>query len=285
MAVLNEPASLPQLSDYRRFARRHRAVMGLLTCLGLLFGLAQSTTHPVTFSATATLALTPVPKYLAPLSTQIAPPEVTIDTDAQLLQSVPVRNAMARALGTDADAAAAALSVTATANSNVLHVTVKARTAQAAADAANAAATALIDVRRRDLGSIQAVQVRQLRAVVRAQELMLADEQSRTIIIPAADSIFAELLTVKATVKEVQEARKTPADIVDPAVAPAHHDYANTQVPIVSGGMLGFLGAVLIGVARDRRRRVRPHITAERLTRPFDAQPGAATRHKDHHYV
>ena len=70
-------------------------------CLGLLFGFALSMGQPHTFSATASLALTPVPKYLSPLSPAIAPPEVTIDTDAQLLQSRAVRKAIAQVLGTD----------------------------------------------------------------------------------------------------------------------------------------------------------------------------------------
>ena len=81
------------------------------------------------------------------------------------------------------------------------------------------------------------------------------------------------------------EARQTPADIVDPAVPPLKHDYANKEVPIVSGGMLGFLAGVLIGIAQDRRRRFRSQITAAPSARPFDAQPGAVTRHEDHHYV
>jgi uncharacterized protein involved in exopolysaccharide biosynthesis len=286
MAVLSGPARLPLLSDYPRFARRHRAPIALLACLGLLIGVVLSVTRPVTYSATASLALTPVPKYLAPLSTEIAPPEVTIDTDAQLLRSPAVQTAVAQALGTDADTAGKHVTVSATAVSNVLHVTVTAHSAQKAASAANAAANALIDVRRQDLGSLQGAQLRQLDYLIRNQETLLALEQTRSVIIPSTDNdVFAELANLKASLREVAAARNTPAVVIDPAVPPLHHDYPNTQVPIVSGGMLGFLAGVLIGIARDRRRRVRHHLTAPRLTNPFDVQPDAVTRHEDLHYV
>src|SRR5699024_3041286 len=57
---------------------------------GALLGVGWATGQPKTFSATASVALTPVPKYLAPLSPEIPPSAVTIDTDAQLLHSTEV---------------------------------------------------------------------------------------------------------------------------------------------------------------------------------------------------
>lgn len=285
MAVLTESRDLPLLSDYPRFVRGHRVGVGVLMCLGLLFGFVWSMGQPATFSATASLVLTPVPKYLSPLSTAIAPPEVTIDTDAQLLRSPAVRTAVARILGTDADMAATHLSVTATPNSNILHVTVKAATARMAADAANAAVRALIDVRSNALGSLQHDQLRQLRHVVHGQAHALARAQAGQVVIPAADDLFIQLLDLKTSLSEVAEARKTPADVVDPAVPPRRHDYPNTEIPIVSGGMIGFLCGLMFGAARDRRLRIRHPLTARLLTRPFDACSGAVTPHEDCQYA
>jgi uncharacterized protein involved in exopolysaccharide biosynthesis len=285
MADLTESSSLPRLSDYPRFVRRHWILIGVLAFLGLQVGLVWSLGQPTTYSATASVALTPVPKYLSPLSPEIAPPEVTIDTDAQLLRSPAVRTAVAQALGTDPDTAAGQLSVTATPISNVLHVTVTAGNPRAAAAAANAAVTELIDVRRNALGSLQLAQQRQLRLVVQAQQHLLADEQSREVVIPAVDDLFTELLTLKTSLQEVTDARRSPAGLVEPAVPPVHHDYPNHQVPIVSGAMLGFLCGVALGAARDHRLRARQRAAEHLPTSPFDARPDAVTPHEDHVYV
>ena len=63
-----------------RADRRARCVVGLLA------GFAWSLQQPSTYSATTSVALTPVPKYVTPSTTELVPPEVTIDTDAQLLR-------------------------------------------------------------------------------------------------------------------------------------------------------------------------------------------------------
>src|SRR4029079_15310662 len=105
MADLTERRDLPRLSDYPRFVRRHIAVIAVFVLAGALFGVGWATGQPKTFSATASVALTPVPKYLAPLSPEIPPSAVTIDTDAQLLHSTEVVQAVTAALCRERDSA------------------------------------------------------------------------------------------------------------------------------------------------------------------------------------
>lgn len=289
-AVRSAAPGLPLLSDHARFVGRHRASLALCSLVGLLLGIVWSTGQPTSYSATSSLALTPVPKYLSPLSTQIAPPEVSIDTDAQLLHSPAVLAAVAQALGTDSDTAATRLSVIATANSHVLHVTVEADNPRAAANAANAATTAMVDVRRQALGSLQQGQLSQLEAALVAQQHALADAQARELVIPATDDLFTTLLELQTSLDELDEARAMPADVVRPAVAPRRGDYPNTEVPIVSGAMLGLLSGWVLGAARDRARARVPHRVgdrdvAEAAPLHLGVRPGVVTPHEERHHA
>jgi uncharacterized protein involved in exopolysaccharide biosynthesis len=286
MGILTRSPGLPLWSDYTRFVGRHRATIGALMGLGLLAGLAWSQLQPPTFSATASVALAPVPVYVIASTTELVPPEVSIDTDAQLLHSPRVLGAVGDALGKDADVASDHLSVTASPNSHVLHVTVTAASEQLAATAADAAVTAFVEVRRHALGALRRNQLRQLRLLVSDREHLLAKEQARRLVIPAYDALFAQILELRASLHELEEARREPAEVVRPAVPPRDADYANTEVPITSGAMVGLLGGCLLGAARDRARllghrsaspRIRPHASGH--------LPDAATRHEDHHHV
>ncbi len=88
------PPGLPLWSDYTRFVRRHALLIAGFMLAGILIGFVWSLQQPSTYSATASIALTPVPKYVAPSTTDLVAPEVTIDTDAQLLQSPEVLGAV-----------------------------------------------------------------------------------------------------------------------------------------------------------------------------------------------
>src|SRR5262245_12748871 len=113
MGVLNSAPGLPLWSDYTRFARRHIALIGALMFVGGCLGVAWAMQQPRTYSATSSVAMQPVPKYVTPSTTELVAPEVTVDTDAQLLQSPKVLDAMAAALGTTPDEALGRLLVSA----------------------------------------------------------------------------------------------------------------------------------------------------------------------------
>lgn len=254
MDDLSQPGRLPLASDYLRFVRRHVRGISALMTLGVLVGVALSLLQPSTFSATASVALAPVPVYVMPTVTELAPPPVSIDTDAQLVRSAPVLAAVGQALGTDPARAEEHISVTASASTSVLHVTVSASDATRAARAADAAAQALIDVRRNTLGALTLPQIRQLQFQIVAQEGDLAREQLKRLVVPVRDELFSDLLELRTRLAELEAARRVPAEVIAPAPSRGRADYANTEVPITSGAALGLIAGCLVGAARDRTR-------------------------------
>jgi hypothetical protein len=256
VGVLTDSRGLPLWSDYTRFVRRHRGRMAALMALGLLAGFAWSLAQPPTYSATASVALAPVPVYAMSSTAELVPPAVSIDTDAQLLRSPRVLRASGDALGVDAAAASGHLRVTATPSSHVLHVTVAAASARQAAEAANAAVAAFVDERREALGALRLGQLRQLRLLISTHEGLLAQEQRSRLVIPARDDMFGELLQLRTGLHELEEARELPASVLQPASPPGDADYANAEVPMTSAAMVGLVAACLWGAARDRRRPI-----------------------------
>ncbi len=282
MAAVSTPAGLPLWSDHVRFVRRHQVAIGVLVCLGALAGLVWSLGQETSYSATASVVLVPVPMYVSASTTEIAPPEVSIDTDAQLLHSPRVLTAIASVIGTDPDQAGEHLSMTAAPNSHVLHITVSAPSPRAAADAADAAVAALVDVRRDSLGALQLDQLAQLRLLVSRQQEMLRDDR----VVAAYDDVSAQVLQLSAGLQELEDARRRPADAVDPAEPPRHADRANTEVPITSGAMVGLLCGCLLGAARDRHERSsRPHLGAPIAPSPSGQPPAGANLHEDCRHV
>jgi uncharacterized protein involved in exopolysaccharide biosynthesis len=287
MAPVNAPPGLPLWSDYTRFARRHALLIAGFMLAGILIGFVWALQQPSTYSATASVALTPVPKYLVPSTTELVAPEVTVDTDAQLLQSPEVLGAVGEALGVDQDVASEHLSVTASANSHVLHVTVQAATPQRAAAAANAAVAALVGVRRNVLGSLQESQLGQLRLLISTQERAFTKEQAKRVIFPDTDDLWGQILLLRSELDELEEATAQPARVVAPAVPPVKPDYANTEVGIVSGMMLGLLAACALGATLDRVPELTgaassAHRLAHRTFRPLTLPTNT---HEDRHVV
>ncbi|CAM3582593.1 hypothetical protein [Nocardioides zeicaulis] len=268
---------LPLASDYARFVRRHAALLLGLVVVGLLAGAAVAAAQPRAFSASASVALTPVPVYVMPTVDELAPPEVSIDTDAQLLRSPAVLKAVGEALHVPATDAEQHLSVTASAGSHVLHVIVTGADPDRVARAADAAAATLLDVRRDALGSLSNDQVRQLRFLVLAQEALIARQQARRVVVAATDDLFADLQELRLRLDEVRDARTTPGQVVAPAPDRAAAVYPNTEVPLTSGAALGLLAGCLAGAAADRLRGRLPADLPDRLRArlPFHPEENA----------
>jgi len=282
MAVLTDrpgvPPGLPVWSDYTRFLRRYRTLLAALMALGFLAGFGWSLMQPASYSATASVVLTPVPVYVSSSTDELVPPEVTIDTDAQLLQSPRVRDAVGHVLGMDTEAAGEQLGVTASPSTHVLHITVQADTPSDAADAANAAVAAFVDVRRDALGSLRSEQLLQLRLMITEHEDELAKQQAQRLVVPSTDELFAQIQDLRTSLEELEDARHQPGDVVRPAVSPKNADYANTEVPVVSGVMLGLLAGCLIGAGRDRLRQLRDRTqTTHADEHPSGSEPEFAT--------
>jgi uncharacterized protein involved in exopolysaccharide biosynthesis len=280
MAHLSAAPGLPLWSDHVQFVRRHRVRLGVLMGLGLMVGAFLSLGQPATYSATASIALTPVPKYVSPATTGLPAAEVTIDTDAQLLNSPPVLDAVAKVL--DTDSPSEHLSVTASPSSHVLHVTVTGASPQDAADAADAAVTALAVVRRDALGTLGRGQLRQQRLLLDQQEELLAQAQDKQALLPAGDELFSLVLERHTSLQELEDARAVPLEVMNPAVSPRHPDYPNTEVPLVSGAMVGLLLGCLLGAIRDRKPARRAFPGARPAPHPSDGQPSPDTSHEEY---
>ena len=273
MELVTPRPGLPLWSDHVAFLRRHRTMIVLAVMVGLLAGLAWAMTRPSSYAATASVVLAPVPVYVAATADELVPPEVSVDTDAQLLRSGPVLEAMAAVLGTDLEEASSRLTVTASSNTHVLHATVSAESPELAARAANVAVTALADVRRDALGALDEEQARYLRMLLDHHDVAPEDEEGdETVLLPLADEQFARIVGVRASLDELDEARARPLEVVSPAEAPRHAQYANTEVALISGALLGLLAGCLLGVARDRWRRPQQQTTIP-------------TRDEDHRHV
>jgi uncharacterized protein involved in exopolysaccharide biosynthesis len=249
---VRQGASAPLLADYAGFVRRHRWWLAGLVVAGIAVGAVLATRAPATWTATASVALTPVPKYVTDTSSRLEPPAVTIDTDAQLLRSPEVVAAVAGTLGVDPRTAVGRVTVTASPLSRVLHVSVTASSPARAAAAADAAVTALGVARRDTLGALRDDQVNQVRALVDRTESELARQQASRVVVPATDDLFATLVEQRQTLDELEEARREPVRVVAVARPPHRPDPADPEVPLVSGAALGLLLACAVGAVRDR---------------------------------
>lgn len=242
---------LPLWSDQLRFLRRHRAVVEASVALGILAGILMALGQPATWSSTSSVALTPVPVYVKVAADDLVPPEVSIDTDAQLLGSPQVLGAVGRQLGIDAADAEDHLSVSASPQTHVLHVTVSGPSAASAQAATASAVQAFVSLRGEVLGSLEETQVQSLRLALADRERERADVSRRRLVLDD-DELTQEVLDLRTALEEIEDARVQPADVIDPADVPRKVDYPNREVPVVSGAGLGLLAGLLLGAARDR---------------------------------
>lgn len=269
---------LPLWSDRLRFLRRHRAVVEASIALGILAGMALALGQPATWSSTSSVALTPVPVYVKVASEDLVPPEVSIDTDAQLLGSPEVMGAIGRELGIDPADAADHLSVSASPQTHVLHITVSGPSAASAQAATASAVQAFVALRGEVLGSLAEAQVQSLRLALDAREDELADVTGRRLVLDD-DELMQEVLDLRAALEEIEDARVQPADVIDPADVPRKVDYPNREVPVVSGAGLGLLAGLLVGAARDRMGTRGPPRRPRFRDRP------STTIHEDLHHA
>ena len=105
------------------------------------------------------------------------------------------------------------------------------------------------------LGALRDDQLSRLQMLVSAQEELLAKEQSRSMLLPATDELFQQMVELRRGLDELEDARAETGVVLQPALPPSRANYSNTEVPVVSGAMLGLLCACGLGALRDARRR------------------------------
>jgi len=244
----------PTLELYTAFARRHSRLLVACICIGLLLGGVWTLMQPRSYSATASVVLSPVPSHVSTATSGRLPREVTIDTDAQLVRSPSVLTAVSESVNEDSGTVLEHLRVTAVPLSRVLEITYTTDSATEAATAATVAAESFVTVRRSTLGSLQRDQLDHL--LLRIDELqdrLDAEAQRRPFVSPD-DPLVSEIALLRDRFTQLELAQATPAELTDRAEAPSSANSSNAEVPATSGVMMGLLAGCLVGGSLDRRR-------------------------------
>ena len=231
-------------------------LIGALMGIGLLAGFAWSLLQPSTFSATASIALVPVPKLRHAVDHRARParghhrhrrPAAAQPAGAGCRRRR-ARHGPGRGRASD-------LSVTASPNSHVLHVTVTAvlrRSAPPTPPTPRSPRSSTSGATRS--GRSASDQLRQLRLLVsRPRSEQLAKQQTEAARHPGDRRPVRPDPQLRASLDELEEARRAARRGRRARAAPRRaRDYANTEVPMVSGAMLGLLAGCLLGAGRDR---------------------------------
>jgi len=274
----------PTLEQYLQTVRRHFLLL-LISCLaGLLLGGYVLRQEEPLFTATTTILLTEIPSYAALDPEDPDARKVTIDTDAALVRSQDVVSRVAERTQRDETDVRAALSVSAVALTDVLRVSFSDVDASRAARGAQVAAAALLDARAETLPGSQDEQVKRLRDRIARLITTLGDER----VANHEELLVSRLTSLRRFLNEVLRASPDSGTILRQAQVPAASERVNPEVKLASGAMLGLLGGLLFGVARDTTRRQRSsdpmpfprrdktaaHTTESRGSdEPFDERP------------
>ncbi len=250
-------STLPELTRYLAFGRRHWLVLVVGTLIGLAGAAGWHAQQPRTYTSTASVMLTPVPGFVDTDPSGRAPRSVTIDTDAQLALSSTGVAAVARATEDDPAAVAAGLSLSAPPLTRVLRISYTAPQPRKAQLGATVAARSLIASRREFLGAIQLDQIARLQLEVarRAADLEQLEEAGASL--ERRREAQDQLETLRTRLIELYAARSNPGVVLEAARPPTAPDSTDPEVTLATGALLGFssaLGVAWLSEARQRRR-------------------------------
>ncbi|HET6560901.1 MAG TPA: hypothetical protein VFG72_03430 [Marmoricola sp.] len=248
----NERAvELPRWGIYTSFARRYAALIALCSLLGLGLGLGTALAQPASYSATASVMLTPVPTY-ASADGSTRPERVTIDSDAQLALSTPVVSEVARTLDTSPERVEERVSLRAVELSQVLELTYTAGSPTDARAGAQALVDAFVEARNASLLAIGSEQIERVGAQLRVIENRLVQRFRANPLITPEEPLLQEFTVIRARVQELEAARLQATEIINQPVEPSRPDSRDLEVPGTSGLMAGLLLATCLGALRDR---------------------------------
>jgi succinoglycan biosynthesis transport protein ExoP len=242
---------LPSWDQYAAFLRRYRRLLAVAMGIGVVLGAGVSFVQQPTYSATTSIALTPVPSYMSVTTTGGQPGLVSIDTDARLVMDSSAVQALERA-----DPAVREpeeqIVVTATPLSRVMHITYSSGSPETAAAGATAVGDAFIDARRDALGALAEPELERLRLRIAELQERLSLEEARGLVPTTPDALEPDLLELRDRLAALESARDTPAEVLQEALPPSAPDRRNAEVPITSGAMIGLLVGWVAALARNR---------------------------------
>lgn len=246
--------STTTLGHYTRFARRYAVLLVSCMCGGLLAGLGWALLQPPSYSATASVILSPVPSYVSVATSGRLPRQVTIDSDAQLVRDPTVLGAVAMAVGGDADDVEERIRVTAAPLTQVLLITFTTDSPAEAAAGATAAANSFIGVRQESLGALQEDQIGRLEYRMTELQARLDSQGEQSPVVLSDDPLVSQIAELSQRYADLERIRTSSAEVSRTATPPSAPDPTNDEVPLTSGVMGGLLAGCVIGAARDMVR-------------------------------
>jgi capsular polysaccharide biosynthesis protein len=259
-------SAVHDLGHYTRPLRRHKALIVVCTLLCLAIGgYASKGVHPAYTSSTRVLVLTDITDQgSGNTAGGRTSGTVNLDTEAQLVKSATIADAVKSSLHTSASPAnlTSRLTVTVPANTPVMDFTFKAATAKTAHDGAAAFATAYLQNRAQ---VAQDSLDRQTAAVNKAITAAQKNLRAVTNTIATAPGGSAEqgyakqqqtqlnqvITGLNAQLSALTTAPIVPGRIISPASAGAKQNLSR-DVVIVSGALLGILLGLIAAFVRDR---------------------------------
>ena len=248
---------LPELADYGRFVCRNFRLLVACASVGLLVAAGWHAQTPPTYTSTTSVLLTPVPEFAGTDPSGRAPREVTVDTDAQLVQSGPTLTAVSRAVGEDPADVVAAFTLSAPPLTNVLNISFTASDPRTARLGAATAGRSLIAARRQFLGALQPRETAQLQVAVARLDDELAQLDATDVRPERQDALGERIQVLRNRLRNLYAAQAQPGRILRAATLPTSPDPTDVEVPLTSGAMLGLLAGCGLGALRDNRQRRR----------------------------
>ncbi len=231
------------------------ATLGIATLLSFVW--------PTSYQATATVAVQPL--SLDPTGTRTS--ELNIATEQVIVTSRQVAGEAAKELGgVDADDLRDGVSVTIPQDSSALEITATARSAEGAANAANAFAAAYLDYRRNAATEL----ADSISQGIDAQISTLLASLSSSSSSSAKATVSQQIADLRAQKSALTGTTVSPGDVVSRAVAPQSPSSPGLPLFVAAGVALGAMLGFAAALVRDR---LNPRVhSAARLARHVDAR-------------
>lgn len=225
--------------------KRGWVLVGLGALIGAIVGMLWLAATPKTYEATVALELTSVAPQINITSVGARPAVVTIDTDAQIVTSDAVVDAVARTSTRDRTQIRDSLRVSARPLTRVMNVTYGADSEAEAIEGASAAAAAFLDERDRLI-------VQPVREYLRSVEGQWAPVAGVGGSSPSRDQWEIEARRLSALTAEMR--LQGAGQVLEAASITASGDRGDAEVPVVTGASLGALLGLGFAIARAATR-------------------------------
>jgi capsular polysaccharide biosynthesis protein len=289
MLMADPTAAHPRvLGDYLTLARGRWMWIAVCVILGVLASLAYLQIAQKSYLSTSKVLVESTGTETSATGARTSD-SVNLDTEAQLVKSVPVSARAAESLGTDLSPVVLSQRVTVTVppNTTVLDIEFSASTAEAAQQGAQTFALAYLEDRRESAQAALDADFDRLQSQIEQtteqlgdvnQELQLdlaaTSAEERALLIARRDQLSTQLASLNSGIAPLAGATVTPGEVIFEAQMPSSPSSPNPLLLIPSGIMLGLL--VGLGLAAWRERADKRIHDASELERIFGLVPLAS---------